>query len=382
MSAHEVVIVGGGLEGMSIAAALTRRGVRDVLVLERRTIGSGGTGKSSGIVRCHYGVPLLAAMAWEGVRFFEETPGLGFRRTGYVVGVGPENEAALRANVAVQRGLGVEVSLIGHDEVRGLWPGLETEDFAVFAYEPRGGHGDAYRTCQHFAEAARRGGARVLQHTPVAALVAERDRVTGVRLADGRRVGAGTVVVAAGAWSTALVSPAGVELPVRAVREPIVIADPGRPVGDVPVFSDLVSLQYVRTEPDGRLLIGNSDLADPEPADPDRYLNRADGPHLERAAGRFSGRFPGLPDVSFVTSYAGCYDVTPDFNPIIGPAGPDGLFVAAGFSGHGFKISPAVGRIAAEMITGAALPDFRLSRFAEGRPLTSAHPYRGAGEMR
>ncbi|WP_214108950.1 NAD(P)/FAD-dependent oxidoreductase [Acrocarpospora catenulata] len=382
MSAHEVVIVGGGLEGMSIAAALTRRGVRDVLVLERRTVGSGGTGKSSGIVRCHYGVPILAAMAWEGVRFFENTPGLGFRRTGYVVGVGPENVAALEGNVTAQRKLGIEVSIIGHDEVLAMWPGLETKDFAAFAYEPRGGHGDAYRTCQHFAESARRSGARILQHTPVAALVTDGDRVTGVRLADGRRVSAGTVVVAAGAWSTALVAPAGVDLPVHAVREPIVIADPGKPVGEVPVFSDLVSLQYVRTEPDGRLLIGNSDLSTPEPADPDRYLNRATDPDLERAATRFTTRFPGLPDVSFATSYAGCYDVTPDFNPIIGPAGPAGLFVAAGFSGHGFKISPAVGRIAAEMITGADLPDFRLTRFAEGRPLTSPHPYAGAGEMR
>ncbi|WP_169807313.1 NAD(P)/FAD-dependent oxidoreductase [Herbidospora cretacea] len=364
MSSHAVVIIGGGLEGLSIAAALTARGQRDVLVLERRTTGSGGTAKSSGLVRCHYDCPTLTAMAWEGTRFFERHPGLGFQQTGHVVGVGEDGAAALRDNVARRQDLGVDVATVTHDDVTALWPGLETKDFAAFAFEPRGGHGDPIATCRHFAEAAQRGGARVLEHTRVAALLGDSSSISGVRLADGRVVGARTVIVAAGAWTADLVEQVGVALPIGAIREPIVVAAPGAPIGPVPAFTDLLGMQYVRHENHGRLLIG-SHTAD-ELIAPDGYLNKATDVELERAAARFTTRFPAFPDVVFAQSYAACYDITPDLAPVIGPAGPDGLYVAAGFGGHGFAISPAVGRVCAEMVLGLESPPAGLSpaRFA------------------
>ena len=167
------------------------------------------------------------------------------------------------------------------------------------------------------------------------------------------------------------------------------LIDPGADVGDVPVFSDLVSLQYVRAETGGRLLFGNSDLSRPEWADPDAYGNRAEAAFVERTAGRLAHRFPGLERAGFCGDYAGCYDVTPDFNPIISAMPVAGLITAAGFSGHGFKISPAVGELIADLVTTGAsgdplvpAADFRFERFAEGDHLTSRNPYAGAGEMR
>ncbi|MDX6740031.1 FAD-binding oxidoreductase [Actinocorallia sp. A-T 12471] len=389
----DVVIVGGGLEGVAAARCLAGRGV-SVTVLERATIGSGGTGKSSGIVRCHYGVPSLAAMAWKGTELFENAQDVlgqdvGFRRTGYVVGVGAQNAAALRANLEMHKGLGIDVREIGHDEVKEMWPAAYTDDFAAFGYEPYGGYGDAYSTAQAFAAAARRDGAVIRQGAEVASIVAESGKVTGVLLADGEFVAADVVVLAAGPWSVALAAPLGLALPIRAMREQIMLIDPGEHLGDIPVLSDLVSLQYVRAETGGKLLFGNSDLSEPEWADPDAYRNRAETSFMERTAARLEHRFPGLINAGFTGGYAGCYDVTPDFNPIIGPAGPDGLVVAAGFSGHGFKISPAVGELVADLvIEGDSLDpqvpaaDFRFTRFAEESPLTSTNPYIGAGEMR
>jgi glycine/D-amino acid oxidase-like deaminating enzyme len=390
----EVVVVGGGLIGCATAHALTGRGVRDVLVLERATVASGGTGKSSGVVRCHYGVPSLAAMAWEGLRFFENAAELvgddvGFRRTGYLVGVGEANAAALRANLAAQAALGVETGPIGHDRAAELWPAADLEDFAAFGYEPRGGYGDAYRTARAFAAAARRGGATVRQGARVTELLTRGGAISGVRLADGSVVAAGTVVLAAGPWSAALAGPLGIDLPISAIREQILLVAPGTPLGAVPVFSDLVSLQYVRPEGSGELLFGNSDLSRPEAADPDAYRDGADTGFVERAVRKLAHRFPGLPEASIRTGYAGCYDVTPDFNPIIGCTPVRGLLVAAGFSGHGFKISPAVGTLLADLVcdgtsSNPRIPesDFRPSRFAEGEPLTSRHAYAGAGELR
>jgi glycine/D-amino acid oxidase-like deaminating enzyme len=389
----EVVVIGGGVAGLSTARALVELGVTDVLVLERATVGSGGSGKSSGIVRCHYGIPSLAAMAWHALPVLEQAADIlgapsGYTRTGYLVGVSQQNLGALRANVAMQQGLGIDVHLVGPDTAGDLWPTARFDDFAEFAYEPRGGYGDGHQTALAFATAARRGGARLDQHAAVAALDFRHDRVTGVVLADGSRIAAAHVVLAAGPWSTALASGAGVDLPVRAQRAQILLVDPGQQIGPVPVFSDLVSLQYVR--PDGTgILVGDSDHSNPEWSDPDSYRERVSEDELTVAVPKFADRFPGLAGAALSSSYAGCYDVTPDYNPIIGSAPADGLWLCTGFSGHGYKISPAVGELMADLIVHGQSRhadvdprDFRWERFAEEEMLTSPHPYVGAGQMR
>jgi glycine/D-amino acid oxidase-like deaminating enzyme len=391
----EVVIVGGGLIGTSAAWALTERGVTDVTIVERGTVGSGGTGKSSGVVRCHYGVSSLAAMATRSLELFEQADEIlgedvGFHQTGYVVGVGPENVEAIKSSMTAQRAVGVRTESISADEVQKLWPVADLEPFAAFAWEERGGYGDAYRTAQAFATAARRRGVRLSQSTAVTDMIVDGGRATGVRLADGTTISAGTVVLAAGPWSVTLLAGHDIDLPITVHREQIVLINPGQDLGPVPVFSDLVSLQYFRSEgADGTILFGNSDLAELERADPDRYLNRATDDFLEMTVDKVSTRLPGLANPSIASTYAGCYDVTPDFNPVISLTSLEGLIVAAGFSGHGFKISPAVGRLIADLAvdgttSDADIPadDFRLSRFAEGKPLVSPFPYVGAGEMR
>jgi sarcosine oxidase subunit beta len=393
----DVVIVGGGIEGAAAAWALAQRGVTDVLVAERNTVGSGMTGKSSGIVRCHYGVSSLAAMATAGLEVFEKpeqffgegVTDIGFRQTGYVVGVGEPNVDSLRKSIAAQRAVGVQTEEIGTAEVAGMWPYADLEPFAAFAFEARGGFGDAYQTAQAFAVSARGAGVRVRQGTAMTDLLLDGDQVTGVRLADGTEVSAGTVVLATGVWTSPLLARYGIDVPIRVVREQIVMIDPGVELGPVPVFSDLVSLQYIRPEPNGEVLFGNSDLSNVADADPDDYLNRATEEFVDVTVDRVGTRFPGFADAAITGSYAGCYDVTPDWNPVISRTGIDGLVVAAGFSGHGFKIAPAVGRLVADLVIDGRsadprIPesDFRLSRFAEGALLTTPYPYVGAGEMR
>jgi sarcosine oxidase subunit beta len=394
MTTADVVIVGGGIEGAASAWALSQRGVTDVVVAERDTVGAGMTGKSSGIVRCHYGVSSLAAMATVGLEVFEKAEemfghDIGFRQTGYVVGVGEPNVDALRKNLAAQRAVGVQTHEIGRAEVARMWPFAKLEPFAAFGWEARGGYGDAYQTAQAFAVAARTAGVRVRQGCEVAGLLLDGGKVTGVLLADGTEISTGTVVVAAGVWTKPFLAPYGIDVPIRVVREQIVMIRPGVQIGPVPVFSDLVSLQYIRPEPGGDVLFGNSDLSDVNVADPDNYLNRADDAFIDLTVDKVGTRFPGFTDAAISSSYAGCYDVTPDWNPVISKTGIDGLMVAAGFSGHGFKIAPAVGRLVADLIVDGRsadprIPesDFRLSRFADGDLLRSPYPYVGAGQMR
>lgn len=158
---------------------------------------------------------------------------------------------------------------------------------------------------------------------------------------------------------------------------------------DVPVFSDLVGLQYVRFERSGELLVGNSDHTYPEFADPDHYSNQADDSYLADAVEKLHHRLPKLPNPRLSTTYAGCYDVTPDYNPILSATPVGALYICAGFSGHGYKISPAVGNLMADIVTQGRssdpdikAEDFRLERFEQNQPLRSQHPYVGAGQMR
>jgi glycine/D-amino acid oxidase-like deaminating enzyme len=397
MSTADVVIVGGGIEGAAAAWALSQRGVTDVVVAERNTVASGMTGKSSGIVRCHYGVSSLAAMATVGLEVFEKAEeifgtDIGFRQTGYVVGVGEPNVESLRKSLAAQRAVGVETEEIDRSEMSRIWPFADLSPFEAFGWEARGGYGDAYMTAQAFAVSARAAGVRIRQGTTVTELLVVGDRVTGVRLADGSEISAGTVVVTTGVWTKPFLAAYGVDVPIRVVREQIVTIAPGiesSVIGSLPVFSDLVSLQYVRPEVGGDILFGNSDLSDVEEADPDNYSNRAADAFIDITVDKVGTRFPGFTDAAISSSYAGCYDVTPDWNPVISTAGLDGLVVAAGFSGHGFKIAPAVGRLVADLVVDGhsndpRVPqsDFRLSRFAEGDLLKSPYPYVGAGQMR
>lgn len=392
MTSNRVVIVGGGLIGLSIARALTERGVSDVLVLERHSLASGGTGKSSGIVRAHYGVPSIAAMAWRSLPLIEKLGDVvGFRQTGYTVIVGEENEAALRANIATHQSLGIEAEMLAVDELAALWPMMNVEDVAAAAIERRGGYADASQLALYFGQVARDKGARVRQHTPVVRVLTQGEKVTGVELEGGEVVAADTVILAAGWWSARLLAGLGIDFPVEGYRSELLVVDAGVPLADLPVVSDLVSLQYCRIEGSGQFLVGNSDHDDPENryVDPDDYSNIASEAGIEKYAEKVMHRFPGFPDPSVTHSYAGVYDVPPDWNPVIAPVGPEGLVLCAGFAGHGFKISPAVGDLVADLVlegdsTDPDVParDFRFERFAEGALLRSPHPYVGAGEMR
>lgn len=389
------LVIGGGLEGLSIAWNLASRGETDVLVVERDTLCSGMTGKSSGIVRCHYGNPTMAALSWHSIPTFEnavEVLGdeIGFRQSGYAVLVGEENVIPLRANVAMQQSLGIETSLISTDEMAELWPGLELDDVAAVAFEPRGGRGEAYLLGMAFGAAARRLGVRIRQSTRVIRLLTDSGgSVIGAEFADGSVVHSKNVILATGVWAPQLGATIGLDIPVKAQRAQLVMVDQGEPLADVPTLSDLVSLQYLCREPNGEILAGNSDHATPQYIDPDRYSNRADEDTVEKVVGRMAHRLPDMPAPSITGSYVGAYDTTPDYNPIISPAPVDGLFLAVGFSGHGFKMSPAVGRLVADLLldgstdmSGVEPADCRFERFTEHDLTFSEHPYVGAGEMR
>ena len=248
-------MIGGGVAGLSTARALVELGVTDVLVLERDTVGSGGSGKSSGIVRCHYGIASLAAMAWRALPVLEHATEVlgapsGYTKTGYLVGVGPAEHrrtSGQRRHAALTRHRGRSGGPRGGRCAVAGRPHRRLRRVRLRAprrlrRRPPDRHG---LRCTLLVAA----GSYCASTPPVAALeVHGRQGPSVSSCADGSRIGAAHVVVAAGPWSVPLAAGVGIDLPVRAQRAQILLVDPGRPLGPLPVFSDLVSLQYVRTE--------------------------------------------------------------------------------------------------------------------------------------
>jgi sarcosine oxidase, subunit beta len=387
----DAVVIGGGCMGVSTAYHLSKAGLRVALV-EQADLGSGTSGRSSAIVRTHYTLPSLVVMAQAALEDFRDWasrfPGdPGFRNVGFVVLVSEANVANLEANIAMQRRLGVDTEAVDAATALRLVPGMAVDDVGAAAYEPRSGYADPWQVISSLARGARDRGASVATGTRVTAIrQGAGGRVIGVDT-DAGPIDAAVVVNAAGNWSGALSRPLGVELPVEPQRESIVLFDLPPGMGDPPIVIDLVALMYVRPHGGGRILFGDEDhtldalhprLSDPDT--PDLAMPPLEA--IENAADKAIRRFPALAEGDLVPAgYTGRYEVTPDFQPLMGaPAHVPGYYYAAGFSGHGFKLTPVIGRLMAEWVVDGRpsidLAEFSAERFAAGHPLVAANPYR------
>ncbi len=380
----DVIVVGAGVQGASLAFHLARRGTH-VLVLERETVGAGATGRSSGFVRMHYDLRSDAQLAWASFQYFRRWTELvgagdcGFVRTGFLQLV-PETLAdQLRANVEMQQRLGIETQVVGPTEVARLVPGVMTDDITVAAYETASGYADPSGTAAGFLAAARRDGARLIQGCRVTSVAVDGEAVVGVET-DRGRFDAPIVVDVAGAWAAELARTVGVNIPIEAWRHDTAYF--GLPTGraaDFPIVIDEANEVYFRPEGRETMLVG-LESGNEVGGSPDRPMAGAHTGAIEEMVSRVCARVPWMVDGTLRAVHGGQDGITPDQRAILGHAGPDGFILACGFSGTGFKTAPAIGACLAELIldgraTTVDIAGYRLDRFAEGRQLTGDHPY-------
>ncbi|HYB40769.1 MAG TPA: FAD-binding oxidoreductase [Candidatus Methylomirabilis sp.] len=381
----EAVIIGGGVTGASIAFHLAASGLRDVILVDKSTVASGATGRSSACVRQHYSTAETCRMILYSLDFFqrfEELSGghsCGFRRTGYLLGVDERMRPPMEASVALQRSTGIDTRLVSLAEMGEIEPRLWTEDLVGGCYEPASGYCNPAETAQGLARAARERGARIMEEAEVLSILTEGDRVRGVSTSRGE-IQAPRVVNAAGLWGARVGAMAGLEIPITVCRHKIsIVTWPESARRPHPMVYDFVKNIYTRPEMGEHILVGGLDAEESHDlADPDHYKEGVSLDESTEALARVSHRFPVLADGHISRGYAGCFDVTPDWHPIMDRVGPEGSYVAVGFSGHGFKLSPAVGHMVAALITAGPtahpdLPTFRLSRFAEGKPIRGTY---------
>ena len=377
----EAVIVGGGVMGCSILYNLAALGMTDAVLLEQSALASGSTGRSQGILRMHYSNEVTARMAWESLKIFadfEQIVGApsGYRRTGYILIVSDGDRLALEENVAMQKRAGIETDVVSAQDGMEIAPVLSVRDDEAFAYEPQSGYADSYSVTTAYAGRARDMGARVMTNTVVNGIDVIGGRVSAVVTTQGR-IETPVVVVAAGPWSGPLLDSVGVDVPLRTLRHQVVmLRRPEREVPDHPIVGDVVNGLSARPDVGNLTLIG---IGEDEFVGPGEYDQGVDPPMVERAFAAVVNRMPGMSQALARGGWSGLFTTTPDWHPVLGRVKEvEGLYCAVGFSGHGFKLSPMVGLVMAEMISGAGATSIDVSmlgpeRFADGRLMRSRY---------
>ena len=384
MTNADVVVIGGGVNGVSTAFNLASLGVRRVTVVERRYLAAGATGKSGALVRMHYTNEAESRLALESLKVFHDFANIvggdcGFEAPGFVQIVGPAHVEALAVNVAMQQRLGIDTRLVSRDELREISPDLRVDDIGAAAYEPGSGFADPNATTFAFAAAARRLGVTIETGCEALRIVTEGGRVAGVETSGGR-ISTPVVVAVPGAWAGRLLDPLGLDFGLTPYRIQVSIFRwPDGFTRRHPAVIDATLRSWLRPEGRGCTLIGVELGSDH--ADPDKYDEGVDESYVALCRESLAARFPAFARSTMRGGWAGMIMMSSDGRPIIDqvPSVP-GLWVMLGDSGTSFKTSPAIGRCLAEWIVKgkpetADLSRFRSTRFAEGKPWVDDNSY-------
>lgn len=384
----DVVIIGGGIMGTSIALHLAEQGVDRVVLLEKSFLGAGSSGKSGAILRQHYSHETTIRMARKSLKFYASFQeryerDIGFRQPGMLFIANESERESLERNVEVQRLHSVEAEIHDAEGLREIEPRAQFEDDALGVWEPEAAYVNPVRTVYGLADAARERGVTLRTGVAVTEVMVEDGIVRGVHTSAGDTVESEAVVNASGPWAGSLLQRLDLDYPLQAIRPEQAYLEPPGDFGErTAIYADLLTGIYWKPEDAGWTRIGKMSYeGDEEVPDPDHYDEGVSQDFLDFARSAISERIPSF---ERAVSWGGCgalYTITPDAHPLVGPVPEvEGFYLVSGFSGHGFKMAPAVGAGMAALLTDAD-PDpfdpdfFAVDRLRKDRPVTVPYSY-------
>lgn len=373
INSAEIVIIGGGITGCAIAYNLAKKGMKNIVLVEKAFISSGATGSCGAGIRQQWGTEMNCKIAKMSCEFFEtanevlEYDGdIDFKQGGYLLLASTDKEVdQFRKNVVLQNSLGIPSKVLSLDEAKEIVPLLNTDNFKSATYCAKDGHLNPFHSTLAFSSAAEKLGVKILKYTEVTDIQVEYGEIIGV-MTDQGFIKTDKVVNAAGGHSQQIAEMAGVELPVYSERHQILVTEPVEPILSTMIMSFSGNF-YCQQVPHGAILMGRGDENEPR----DGNINSS-WHFMDEMAKTIVDVLPGIKDAVVIRQWAGLYNITPDRQPILGDVPSiKGLYLAVGFSGHGFMFGPATGIIMSELIMGEALSidisSLHLSRFEKGQ---------------
>ena len=396
----DIVVVGGGCIGTAIALHLAEKKAGKIILLEKKSLANGASGKGIGIIRTHYTHPVLAELAHLSLQsyhhFAERYGGYdgGFNPCGYYILVGEDDIQTLSDVVKLHQSMGIEVDFVDLEHLQSAIPALNLTDVAIAAYEPNSGYGSPPQTTIALAKRAEDLGVDIRTNTPVKEIKLDAEGRIEKVVTPSAEIATRTVIDCVGPWAKQFTEHIGLDFPVTPVVEHVVVIERPQEFSQPhPVVSDLVNLCYSRSDVDRPYTrIGNSD-----PSHHANFaLDNADDFHgqlfpdiTEELTQKLRHRYPILEQGKVVDKYSGIWGITPDYQPIIDRIEQvPGLYCAVGFSGHGYKLSPIIGELVSQFIMGETNPLveklnlFRRSRFSEQDLIKSQVSYSKAKGLR
>jgi len=387
---YDAIIIGAGVMGASLAFHLSQRGIKTV-VLERKTVASGATGHSSGLVRMHYDLQVESQLAFESYKYFSNwkekvggdtstalSTSCGFIRTGFLQIEPRANEDKMRGNVENQKKLGINTSMISANEVKEIAPDFTTDDFDFAAYEPDSGYADATLTTNSFLEAAKKKSATLIQDCEVTGIQVSGGKVIGVNTTKGD-FSAPIVINAAGNWGAQIGKMVGLDIPMVTWTHDVAFLVRPKGLRSFPAFIDDSIAMYGRPE-GSSLVLAAMEEDSFRNEEPGTESQKTSPEFMERLIEKICQRIPKMEESGVHSTHVGRDGLPPDQRAIFGPAGPDGFYLACGLSGTGFKTSPIAGCALTEWILDGKpksvdISSFNFERFANGKLLKGEHDY-------
>jgi sarcosine oxidase subunit beta len=366
----DIVIIGGGVVGCSIAYNLAKLGAKNIILLEKNTLASGATGRCGAGIRQQFGTKMNCILARESIKIFENLSqeleyDIELNQGGYLILAYTEKEVnQFKKNVALEQSLNIKARFITVEEAKEIVPPLNTEDILAATFCPTDGHANPFKTNFAYAEAAERLGVKIYTFTEVKEIETENHKIVAVNTDKGK-VLTPIVVNAAGGYSGIIGKMVGVDLPVYSQRHQILITEPLDPLFR-PMLMSFSRNFYCQQTPHGSIIMGFGDPNERKDGDIGSSWQFA-----QKMAQKMTAVLPLLKEVSMIRQWAGLYNMSPDAQPILGEHPQiEGFYMAIGFSGHGFMLAPITSKLIAELIlkrkTSLPIDKLEIGRFERG----------------